>query len=221
MQVYSSVRVDVFKFQPVIVKVCWLCRCLLECFPDRLRDTHPWPDFLLICLPAFGGGHFQNRSPVVSIFGVGHFKNHSLVISPIVLCRWRTWRAVTQNHPWDHVWEVSLTQLLYTTTIVFFFIDQVCAFVINIARVFVYFAWFVDVYCPFFWVREHSSSSLVGVLMSEWTFTKWRFVHAPPISFAIAAKAPRPDPGSAVWPSWSPALWASNYCEEAFWTHLL
>ena len=51
LQVYSSVRVDVFKFQPVIFKVCWLCRCLLECFPDRLRDTHPWPDFLLICLP--------------------------------------------------------------------------------------------------------------------------------------------------------------------------
>ena len=59
--------------------------------------------------PAFGAGHFQNRSPVVAIFGVGHFKNHSLVISQIVFCRWRTWRAVTQNHPWDHVWEVSLT----------------------------------------------------------------------------------------------------------------
>ena len=62
--------------------------------------------------PTFGAGHFQNRSPVVSIFGVGHFKNHSLVISPIVFCRGRTWRAVTQNHPWDQVWEVSLTQLL-------------------------------------------------------------------------------------------------------------
>ena len=56
LQVYSSVRVDVFKFQPVIVKVCWLCRCLLECFPDRLRDTHPWPDFLLIC------PHFWSRT---------------------------------------------------------------------------------------------------------------------------------------------------------------
>ena len=121
LQVYSSVRVDVSKFQPVIVKVCWLCRCLLECFPDRLRDTHPWPDFLLICLSAsrFWSRTLSKSFPVVAIFGVGHFKNHSLVISPIVFCRWRTWRAVTQNHPWDHVWEVSLTQLLYTTTIVY------------------------------------------------------------------------------------------------------
>ena len=121
LQVYSSVRVDVSKFQPVIVKVCWLCRCLLECFPDRLRDTHPWPDFLLICLSAsrFWSRTLSKSFPVVAIFGVGHFKNHSLVISPIVFCRWRTWRAVTQNHPWDHVREVSLTQLLYTTTIVY------------------------------------------------------------------------------------------------------
>ena len=72
-----------------------------------------------------------------------------------------------------------------------------------------------------FHFRECSSSALVYTLMSQWTFAKCRFVHAPPSSFAIAAKAPGLGPGSAVWPSWSPALWASNYCEEAFWTELL
>ena len=117
-----------------------------------------------------------------------------------------------------------------------FVIGLFCVFVIDVARVFVYFTLFVGVSdesdlhkpvdrwqikFPFYCVLEYSSSALVGALMSQWTFAKCRFVHAPPSSFAIAAKAPGLGPGSAVWPSWSPALWASNYCEEALWTQLL